>query len=170
MGILVKEPLKFITGQVGNPTDRVENFFLDHDFECVRLNIHTIQGVYDGAWVQYITSASWRPKEQVLEIYTKFMPSFKSSKGKALKELIEELNPFVSFGAFCYVQDPLVFFHLYRLLVLEASDDGELITRILQVIFDSLDRYYPAFDAVLTGQLSGQEAASLVKLQPLGNG
>lgn len=154
------------------PIDMLEAYFGQHGWDSERSGDEEIVTAIDGAWGQYEIRALWREEDRVLQIVG--LPGLKAADDghAAIYELIGRVNEQLWLGHFdMWAGDGTILFRHAALL--EDGDDAPGLTlaqaeTFVEAALDECDRYWPAFDFVLTKAMSPVDALKAAMIDTAG--
>lgn len=141
------------------PVDMLAALFEARGWPCSAPSADEITGEVQGSWAKYQVRGIWRPEDNVLQMLC--LPDIRVPKDKrtAAHELVAMVNEQVWLGHFdVWSKGGVVAYRHGHML----SDDGLLslsqAQALVETAVDECDRFYPAFQFVLWGDKSPQDA------------
>ena len=151
------------------PVDMLMALFEAHGWPCEFVADDEISGEIPGSWTTYQVRGVWRAEDRVLQLLC--LPDVRVTEHRAnvARELLALVNEQLWLGHFDIWSsgNVLVFRHAMML-----GDDGTLSLTMAQTAVDNAiaecDRFYPAFQFVLWGDKSAEEALSAALVDAAG--
>lgn len=152
-----------------NPVDLIEETILSEDYSYHRLSRDEIVLEVSGRWEDYRFQFVWQEEMKILQLFCVLGMRVHPKDLVSVNELIALVNEQLPLGHFEISPDEAAPAYRYSLLlptmnVLTADYLEELVDIAL---FES-DRFYPAFQFVISEHKSAREAASLALFETLG--
>lgn len=155
-----------------NPLDMIETVIFGEDWPCERIGEDELLVSVKGNWCDYQISITWRPDMETLH----FACTFDANLGKdgttrarklELSHLLALINEQLMLGHFDLWQEESAMVYRHGLLLHGGQTGPEQCEALLQIAVDTCERFFPAFQFVLWGGKSAEEAieASLIETQ-----
>ena len=152
----------------GDPLDVVEHVLAAENLEFDRTEDGELAFNLAGDWKDYELWFSWRPEGDCLQICLSLDLDVAPEQTAAAYELISAVNPRVWLGHFeLWPGGEVVFRHGIALSTGEQPSLAQTAAMI-DVAMEAADRFYPAFDFLVRGAKSPQEAVAACMFETMG--
>ncbi len=142
-----------------NPIDTVENIFHSKSLEFERRNVNEVVVEVEGKWDNMLLFFAWEEHLRCLHISCLLNIDAHQADTKKIFELLALVNEDLWLGHFSYWQEHQmpVFKHS---VILREHEEGfeEKLNQIISIAVSECEHMYPIFKAVLTQNLSPQQA------------
>jgi hypothetical protein len=157
------------TDPVGNPLDIVEQVIAANDWAFDRRSDSEIAAEAPGRWCDYGLYFSWSHEISVMHFSCAFDLKAPERRRKALYELLARANEKLWIGHFGMDQDDgmPVFRHSVLLRGATAAS-AESVEDMVDIAVTECERFFPAFQFVLWGGKSPDEALAAAMLECVG--
>ncbi len=151
------------------PLEMLLQLFGAHSWSCEYVSDDEICGEIRGSWASYQLRAIWRSEDHVLQVLC--LPEIRvpDEKRKAAHELLALINEQMWLGHFDIWSNGGMLLYRHGLML---GDDATLSISMAQLTIDTAvsecDRFYPAFQFVLWGDKSPQDALSAALVDAAG--
>ena len=155
--------------QAANPIELIEEIAAAHDWQFERQNDDEVAVQVNGSWCEYRMWFIWRTDLGALYFSCGFDMRVKPERHCAVYPLLAKLNERLWLGHFELWSDEgwPTFRH-----TLMGSENGSVTRTAVEELIDSArvecDRFYPAFQFVLWGGRSADEAIEAALIEPVG--
>ena len=142
-----------------NPLNFIQDIFLANDWAFERCADDELLAEVEGRWTPYRFSFLWRDDMQALSFACVVDLETLSCAPELLYELASRVNDQMWFGHFDVTPDDPSFSYRYTLPV--YAGNGMMMDQIGDIIdtaFLECDRFYPAFQFVVTGEKKPKDA------------
>ena len=156
-------------GSFPNPLDMIEHIAASNDWLFERPSEQDIAVEVTGHWCDYRIFVSWHADVNVLLFACAFDMRVPDKKSESIHPLLAMINERLLVGHFdLWSDDGLPVFRHAILLRGAASVSREQLEDIVDIAFAESERYYPAFQFVIWGGKSPEEAMAAAILETEG--
>ena len=151
-----------------DPLDVVEHVLAAENLPFDRTEDGDLAFSLAGDWKDYELWFAWRPEGDCLQLCLSLDLDVTGEQRNAAYELMASINPRVWLGHFELWEDgEIVFRHG---MALSAGDQPTLAqtAAMIDVAMEAADRFYPAFDFLVRGSKSPQEAVAACMFETMG--
>lgn len=151
-----------------DPLDVVEHVLTAENLPFDRTEDGDLAFSLAGDWKDYELWFAWRPEGECLQLCLSMDLTVKPSQRAAAFELLAAVNPRVWLGHFELWDDgEIVFRHGMPLMTNEQPSLAQAAAMI-DVAVECADRFYPAFDFLVRGSKSPQDAIAACMFETVG--
>lgn len=151
-----------------DPLDVVEHVLTAENLPFDRTEDGDLAFSLAGDWKDYELWFAWRPEGECLQLCLSMDLTLKPSQRAAAFELLAAVNPRVWLGHFELWDDgEIVFRHGMPLMTNEQPSLAQAAAMI-DVAVECADRFYPAFDFLVRGSKSPQDAIAACMFETVG--
>lgn len=151
-----------------DPLEVVEHVLAAENLEFDRTDDGELAFNLAGDWREYELWFAWRPEGDCLQLYLSLNFDVTPEQKAAAYELMALVNPRVWLGHFEMWNDgEIVFRHGIVLSVGEQPSLAQTAAMI-DVAMEAADRFYPAFDFLVSGSKAPQEAVAACMFETVG--
>jgi hypothetical protein len=151
-----------------DPLDVVEHVLAAENLEFDRTDDGDLAFNLAGDWKDYELWFAWRPEGDCLQLCLSLDLDVTTEQRAAAFELIASVNPRVWLGHFELWDDgEVVFRHAMALMTGDRPTLAQAAAMI-DVAMEAADRFYPAFDFLVRGSKSPQEAVAACMFETMG--
>jgi len=152
-----------------NPLDLVEQLVTANDWAFDRRNEDEMAVEAPGRWCDYSLYFAWREDIGALHFSCAMDMKVQSSKKQQLYELLASVNERLWLGHFgLWAEEGVPMFRHAVLLRGQGSASMEQIEDLVDIALNECERFYPAFQFVLWGGKSAQDAVAAALLDTVG--
>lgn len=152
-----------------NPLDIVEQFVTANDWPFDRRSDEEMAVEVPGKWCDYSLFFAWREDINALHFTCAFDMKVQSDKRVQVNELLVTLNERMWLGYFGLWAEEGVPMFRHALLLHDAGGASlEQIEDLVDIVLSECERYYPAFQFVIWGGKSAQDAIAAALLDTVG--
>jgi hypothetical protein len=152
-----------------NPLDLIEQIVLAHDWPFDRTSEREIAAEVAGRWCDYRLYFSWREDVQALHFTCAFDVRVPQEKSKEVHSLLAMINEKLWLGHFdLWTEEGLPLFRHALLLRGSSGLAVEQMEDLVDIAITESERFYPAFQYVVWGGKSPQEAMASSILETVG--
>ncbi len=142
-----------------NPLDLVEALVAAQDWAFERLGEDELSACVSGAWCDYNLGVAWRPEAETIALTASFDFRIPRERRAEVYALLGLVNERLWIGHFDLASDEgLILFRHGLLLSGGARATVGQCENVLKAGVEACERYYPAFQFVLWGGKSAEEA------------
>jgi hypothetical protein len=154
---------------VFNPLELVEDVILDQNWPCQRLNFYEILSEVEGRWGGYRILFLWQEEINVLHFACLLDVPLDSRNLQETYELLTLINERLAIGHFeIYQEEGLPAFRYSFLVNHPRNLQAETLEEIIDIAVHECEKFFPAFQFVLTGEKKAKEATSVAILDTVG--
>jgi len=151
-----------------DPLEVVEHVLAAENLEFDRTDEGELAFNLAGDWREYELWFAWRPEGDCLQLYLSLDLDVTAEQKAAAYELMATVNPRVWLGHFeMWNSGEIVFRHGMALSMGETPSLAQTAAMI-DVAMEAADRFYPAFDFLVRGSKSPQEAVAACMFETMG--
>jgi hypothetical protein len=152
-----------------NPLDLVEQFVTANDWPFDRRSDDEMAVEVPGKWCDYSLYFAWREDIGALHFTCAFDMKIQSAKKSHVHELLAMVNERLWLGHFgLWTEEGVPMFRHAVLLRGLGGASMEQIEDLVDIALSECERFYPAFQFVIWGGKSAQEAISAALLDTVG--
>lgn len=152
-----------------NPLDIAEQLIMDRDWLFDRPVDEELLAEVAGQWCHYRIWFTWQPDLQVLIFSCAFDNKLPEKNRKAVYPLLAAINEKMWLGHFDLCSDDhLVTFRHALLLRGGKGATSEQIEDLIDIAITECDRFFPAFQSVVWGGNTCQEALEIALMDTVG--
>lgn len=142
-----------------HPIDVVESLAAHHEWEFDRVTEDQIAMAVEGHWRDYALTLSWSAPDETLRLIVTFELTPPDERLAALHDLINRCNDQVWTGAFTWWAEQGLMAWRYGLcLAGGGTASPRQVEEIIATALGAAERFYPAFQLMLWGRASPEEA------------
>lgn len=146
-----------------NPIEVVEDLIFAQEWSSQRLSNHEIMAEVNGRWCEYHIHFVWNDETSILQFFIILVDiEIPAHKRSVVYELICNLNerlPLGHFEVFSQI-NTLVLRHGLLLPGTRTMSEA-LLEQILDIALEACEKFYPAFQFVIFGDKTPEEATSM---------
>ncbi|MDU8928698.1 YbjN domain-containing protein [Alisedimentitalea sp. MJ-SS2] len=152
-----------------HPIDIVESLAAHHDWEFDRIADDQIAMAVEGQWRTYSITLAWSGYDETLRMVCSFEMEPPEEKLPQLYEALNAVNDQCWAGAFTYWAEQKLMVYRYGLLLAggQMASPDQINTLISAAVL-SAERYYPAFQLVVWGDRSPENALQVAIAEAYG--
>jgi hypothetical protein len=151
-----------------DPLDVVEHVLAAENLPFDRTEDGDLAFSLAGDWKDYELWFAWRPEGDCLQLCLSMDQTIPKEQRGAAHELIAQINPRVWLGHFeLWVDGEIVFRHGMALTTGEQPSLAQAAAMI-DVAMEGADRFYPAFDFLVRGAKSPEDAIAACMFETVG--
>ena len=152
-----------------HPIDIVENIAEFHEWDFERIADDQIAMAVEGQWRTYSITLAWSDYDETLKMVCTFEMEPPEDKLPALYHALNAVNDQCWAGAFTYWGAQKLMVYRYG-LVLSGGQvaSAEQIDTLIRTAVASAERYYPAFQLVVWGDQSPEDALQVAIAEAYG--
>ena len=152
-----------------NPLEPIEDFLQEQDWPYHRAGANDLIAEVEGRWGSYRLQFVWQEEDFVLHTICYLDLKIDPKTMKELYELLSLLNERMVLGHFDIVPQEMAIGYRYsHYLRLSKDLNLEGFEEIIDWTLDEVERFYPAFQFVISGEKKAIEAASVALLDTVG--
>ncbi len=152
-----------------HPIDIVEHIAEHHDWDFDRVADDQIAMAVEAQWRTYSITLAWSPQDETLRLICTFDMDPPQDRLPALYETLNATNDLCWAGAFSYWQAQKLMVWRYGLVLAgEQSASAEQIDTMIRAAVLSAERFYPAFQLVVWGNESPDDAMQVAMAEAYG--
>ena len=152
-----------------NPLDIAEQLIESRDWLFDRPMDEELVAEVSGVWCNYRVWFTWQPDLQVMIFSCAFDNKIAESSKKALYPMLAGVNEKMWLGHFDFCSQEQII--MFRHALLFRGGKGatlEQIEDLIDIAINECDRFYPAFQSVVWGGNSCQDALDIALLDTVG--
>ncbi|HVI32558.1 YbjN domain-containing protein [Phenylobacterium sp.] len=154
---------------LGNdPLDVVEHVLTAENLPFDRTEDGDLAFALAGDWKDYELWFAWRPEGDCLQLCLSMDLAVAKDQRQAAQELIAAVNPRVWLGHFELWEDGEVIFRHGMALMTGEQPSLAQAAAMIDVAVEAADRFYPAFDFLVRGSKSPQDAIAACMFETVG--
>ncbi|MCI5049503.1 MAG: YbjN domain-containing protein [Rickettsiales bacterium] len=152
-----------------NPLDVAEQLFEDREWLFDRPVAEELVAEVSTGWCNYQVWLTWQPELQVLIFSCAYDTKLPEKNRKVLYPLLTSINEKMWLGHFdlCSGEGAITFRHSI-LLRGGGGVTSEQLEDLMDIAITECDRFFPAFQSVVWGGNSCQEAIDIAMMDPVG--
>ena len=152
-----------------HPIDIVEHLAEHHDWDFDRIGDDQIAMAVEGQWRTYSITLAWSGYDETLRMVCTFEMEPPKDKLPALYHILNDVNDQCWAGAFTYWHEQKLMVYRYGLLMSGGQGaSAEQIDTLIRAAVLSAERFYPAFQLVVWGDQSPEEAIQVAIAEAYG--
>ncbi len=152
-----------------HPIDTVEQLVVSNDWNCERLGADELAVEVAGRWCDYRLYFAWHHEAAAIHFSLSLDLRVPAGKRAAIEGLLALINERMWLGHFdLWSADSLPMFRYAQLLRGTAGPSVAQIDELVSVALCECDRFYPAFQFVLWGGKTAEEAIACAMIDPVG--
>ncbi len=152
-----------------HPIDIVEHIAEHHDWDFDRVADDQIAMAVEAQWRTYSITLAWSPQDETLRLICTFDMDPPQDRLPALYETLNATNDLCWAGAFSYWQAQKLMVWRYGLVLAgEQSASAEQIDTMIRAAVLSAERFYPAFQLVVWGNETPDDAMQVAMAEAYG--
>lgn len=153
-----------------NPIDTIEDIFNMQEWPTQRVSDNEVAADVSGKLSQYSLHYIWNSELGILQFVIAFNElEVDSDNLGCIYELCGRLNEKISVGHFDLVSEAKAIAFRHGLILPGTRTISEyLIEELIETGLESCERFFPAFQFVLFGARSPEEASSMVMIDTIG--
>jgi hypothetical protein len=151
-----------------DPLDVVEHVLTAENLPFDRTEDGDLAFTLAGDWKDYELWFAWRPEGDCLQLCLSMDLTVASDRRNAAHELISAINPRVWLGHFELWEDGEIIFRHGMALMSGEQPSLAQAAAMIDVAVEGADRFFPAFDFMVRGAKSPQEAISACMFETVG--
>lgn len=153
----------------GNPLDLAEELFESREWLFDRPVEEELVAEIEGAWCHYRVWCTWQPQLEVMIFSCAFDTRVPEKSAKALYPLLASINEKMWLGHFdlCSEEHIITFRHA---LLLRGGNGATLqqMEDLIDIAMTECDRFFPAFQSVVWGGNSCENALEIALMDTVG--
>ncbi|WP_334165070.1 YbjN domain-containing protein [Phenylobacterium sp.] len=154
---------------LGNdPLDVVEHVLTAENLPFDRTEDGDLAFALAGDWKDYELWFAWRPEGDCLQLCLSMDLAVAKDQRQAAQELIAAINPRVWLGHFELWEDGEIIFRHGMALMTGEQPSLAQAAAMIDVAVEAGDRFYPAFDFLVRGSKSPQDAIAACMFETVG--
>jgi hypothetical protein len=154
---------------LGNdPLDVVEHVLTAENLPFDRTEDGDLAFALAGDWKDYELWFAWRPEADCLQLCLSMDQTVPTEQRVAAQELIAAINPRVWLGHFELWEDGEIIFRHGMALMTGEQPSLAQAAAMIDVAVEAGDRFYPAFDFLVRGNKSPQDAIAACMFETVG--
>jgi hypothetical protein len=154
---------------LGNdPLDVVEHVLTAENLPFDRTEDGDLAFALAGDWKDYELWFAWRPEGDCLQLCCSIDLTVGSEQRVAAQELINAINPRVWLGHYELWEDGEIIFRHGMALMTGEQPSLAQAAAMIDVAVEAADRFYPAFDFLVRGAKSPQDAIAACMFETVG--
>ncbi|MGA0608091.1 YbjN domain-containing protein [Phenylobacterium sp. VNQ135] len=151
-----------------DPLDVVEHVLTAENLPFDRTEDGDLAFTLAGDWKDYELWFAWRPEGDTLQLCLSMDLSVPTERRQAAQELIAAINPRVWLGHYELWEDGEIIFRHGMALMTGEQPSLAQAAAMIDVAVEAGDRFFPAFDFMLRGAKSPQEAIAACMFETVG--
>ena len=151
-----------------DPLDVVEHVLAAENLPFDRTEDGDLAFTLAGDWKDYELWFAWRPEGDCLQLCLSMDLTVAQEQREAAHELIASINPRVWLGHFELWEDGEIIFRHGMALMTGEQPSLAQAAAMIDVAVEGADRFYPAFDFLIRGSKSPQEAIAACMFETVG--
>jgi len=152
-----------------HPIDIVEHLAEHHDWDFDRIADDQIAMAVEGQWRTYSITLAWSGYDETLRMVCTFEIEPPEDKLPVLYQTLNDVNDQCWAGAFTYWAEQKLMVYRYGLVM--AGGQGvspDQVDTLIRAAVLSAERFYPAFQLVIWGDRTPQEALQVAIAEAYG--
>lgn len=150
------------------PMDVVEHVIRAQGWTCKRMHDDEMAAEYQGRWCDYSLHFAWSNEFNAFHFTCAFDVRIPAHKQKAVHTLLAMVNDRMWLGHFSIWQEEGLPMYRYAIPLRSTHMSAEQVEDLLDVALSECERFYPAFQYVVWGGKSPQEAIEAAVIDPVG--
>lgn len=160
---------QFMDAEEMHPIDIVETLAEHHAWEFDRVADDQIAMEVVGQWRNYSITLAWSSQDETLRLICTFEMEPPDEKLPHLYEALNSVNDRCWAGAFTYWNEQRLMVYRYGLVLSGNQIAGpEQISTMITAAVESAERYYPAFQLVVWGDQTVEQAMQVAIAEAYG--
>ncbi|RAK60143.1 hypothetical protein DJ021_10170 [Phenylobacterium hankyongense] len=151
-----------------DPLDVVEHVLAAENLPFDRTEDGDLAFSLAGDWKDYELWFAWRPEGDCLQLCLSMDLTATKEQREAAHELIAAINPRVWLGHFELWEDGEIIFRHGMALMTNEQPSLAQAAAMIDVAVEGADRFFPAFDFLVRGSKSPQEAIAACMFETVG--
>jgi len=152
-----------------HPIDMVQALAENHDWEFERIEDDQISIAVEGQWRTYSITLAWSDYDETLRMVCTFEMEPPEQKIPALYHALNVINDQCWSGSFTYWAVQKLMVYRYALVLVGGQAAGaEQVDTLIRLAVDSCERYYPAFQLVVWGDRTPEDALQVAIAETFG--
>ena len=152
-----------------HPIDMVETLAEYHEWDFDRIADDQIAMAVEGQWRTYSVTLAWSGVDETLRMVCTFEMEPPEDKLGRLYETLNAVNDQCWAGSFTWWNEQKLMVYRYALVQAGASQPTpEQITTLINGAVLTAERYYPAFQLVVWGERSTEDAMQIAMTEAYG--
>ena len=152
-----------------HPIDIVESLAEQHAWEFDRIADDQIAMAVEGQWRTYSITLAWSGYDETLRLVCSFEMEPPEPRLPALHEALNAINDQCWAGAFTFWRDQKLMVYRYGLVLAGGQiASAEQINTMISAAVMSAERFYPAFQLVVWGERSTEDALQVAIAEAYG--
>jgi hypothetical protein len=151
-----------------DPLDVVEHVLAAENLPFDRTEDGDLAFSLAGDWKDYELWFAWRPEGDCLQLCLSMDLTVPTEQRGAAHELIASINPRVWLGHYELWEDGEIIFRHGMALMTGEQPSLAQTAAMIDVAVESADRFFPAFDFLVRGSKSPQEAIAACMFETVG--
>jgi hypothetical protein len=152
-----------------NPLEIVEDLVVENDWLAERADEHELVIQMPGRWCDYKLLFVWQQAEHALHFCCRVAMKLEPSAQDRLNALLARINEKMWVGHFDIArEEKTILFRHTTLLRGIGTISAEIIEDLIELGVMEADRYFPAFQLIVWGGKSIDEALAAAILEPVG--
>ncbi|RKT32813.1 hypothetical protein BXY70_2162 [Roseovarius halotolerans] len=142
-----------------HPIDIVEHLAEHHDWDFDRIGDDQIAMAVEGLWRTYSITLAWSPFDETLRMVCTFEMEPPEDKLSVLYHMLNDVNDQCWAGAFTYWDEQKLMVYRYGLVMTGAQAvSPDQVDTLIRAAVTNSERFYPAFQLVVWGDRTPQQA------------
>lgn len=153
-----------------HPLDVVETMLDERGFRCDRMSESMLAASYSCSWCEFGFYFAWDEDTSVMYFTCGFSTMVPEEKKSSINDLLSMANSVIPIGSFCFLdgENELAFRHTTPFRG-TSGPTKEQAGDVLDTAVSECERFYPAFQFVIWGGKSADEALAMAMINPVGN-
>jgi len=152
-----------------HPIDIVEHLAEHHDWEFDRIGDDQIAMAVEGQWRTYSITLAWSAYDEILRMVCTFEMEPPEEKIPALYHILNDVNDQCWAGAFTYWDEQKLMVYRYGLVMTGAQAvSPDQVDTLIHAAFTNCERFYPAFQLVVWGDQTPEQAIQVAIAEAFG--
>lgn len=152
-----------------HPIDIVEGLAAHHDWDFDRIADDQIAMAVEGQWRTYSITLAWSGYDETLRMVCSFEMEPPEDKLPALYEALNAVNDQCWAGAFTYWAEQKLMVYRYGLVLAGGQiASSEQLNTLISAAVMSAERFYPAFQLVVWGDRTPEDALQVAIAEAYG--
>lgn len=152
-----------------HPIDIVENLAEYHDWDFDRIGDDQIAMAVEGQWRTYSITLAWSGYDETLRMVCTFEMEPPEDKLPVLYQILNDVNDQCWAGAFTYWGEQKLMVYRYGLVMTGAQGVcPDQVDTLITAAVRNAERFYPAFQLVVWGNRTPQDALQVAIAEAYG--
>jgi hypothetical protein len=152
-----------------HPLDPVERFATANSWACERVNDNELSLEIDGRWCGYRLWFGWEPELDAMLMSCAYDMKVPDDRLQAVYALLAYVNERLWIGHFdVFSEEEVPTFRHALLLGGQGQPADEQLADLFDITISECERFYPAFQYVISGGKSAAEAVQAAIIDPVG--